>query len=477
MTELWRLTATELARLIRNRDVSAREAAKAALERLDAVNPLINAVVAHRPEWVYEQADKVDERLARGEDPGPLAGVPVTTKINTDQAGFATTNGTRLQENLVAQTSSPAVDNLVRAGAVLLGRTNSPTFALRWFTSNLVHGHTRNPRNPSLTPGGSSGGGAAAVTAGIGQIALGTDIGGSIRYPAYACGVHGLRPSFGRVPAFNASSPERPIGAQLMSATGPIARTVEDLQVAFTAMSAPDVRDPWWAPVSLDGPKVPLRAAICLRPGGMTIAKEVEDALLDAGRRLTDAGWAVEEIEDTPLIRDAGEVQERLWLGDGFPALVDAVARDGDPGARAVVEGVRAKVDAMPADVVNSSLVRRTTLTRQWRLFLSQYPVLLLPVSGELPFPDGLDMQGEAGFQRVWEAQLTMRALPAMGLPGLVVSTDVVDSVPVGVQIVASHFREDLCLLAGKAIEARGTPPSPIDPVALASAMPSAFAL
>lgn len=465
MTELWRLSATELASRIRHREVSAREAASSALERLDAVNPLINAVVAHRPESVLAQADAVDAALARGEDPGPLAGVPVTTKINTDHAGFATTNGTRLQEDLVAQHNSPAIDNLVRAGAVLLGRSNSPTFALRWFTDNRVHGHTSNPRNPALTPGGSSGGGAAAVTAGIGCIALGTDIGGSIRYPAYACGIHGLRPTFGRVPAFNASSPERPIGAQLMSATGPMARTVADLEVALQAMSAPDVRDPWWVPAPLRGPETALRAALCLRPGGMEIAPEVEAALRDAARRLVDAGWTVEEIDDTPLIRDAAQVQERLWLGDGFPALVDAVTRDGDPGARAVVEGVRAKVSAMPADVVNSALVRRTTLVRHWRAFLAAYPVLLLPASGELPFPDGLDMQGAAGFQRVWEAQLTMRALPAMGLPGLVVSTNLIDLVPVGVQIVASHFREDLCLLAGKAIEARGTPPSPIDPI------------
>ncbi|MBB2927534.1 amidase [Paraburkholderia silvatlantica] len=221
MTELWHLSATELARRVRAREVAAREAAKAALERLEAVNPLINAVIDYRPEWVFEQADKIDAAIARGEDPGPLAGVPVTTKINIDQAGFATTNGTRLQKDLIAQVNSPAVENLVRAGAILLGRTNSPTFALRWFTSNQVHGHTKNPRNASLTPGGSSGGAAAAVTAGIGPIALGTDIGGSVRYPAYACGVHGLRPSIGRVPAFNASSPERPIGAQMMSVAGP----------------------------------------------------------------------------------------------------------------------------------------------------------------------------------------------------------------------------------------------------------------
>ena len=465
MTELWRLSATELSHLIRTRKVSAREAAQDALQRLDAVNPQINAVVAHRPDWVLEQADLVDKRVARGEDPGLLAGVPVTVKINTDQAGFPTTNGTRLQEHLMAQANSPAVDNLQRAGAVLLGRSNSPTFALRWFTSNQVHGATRNPRDPSLTPGGSSGGGAAAVAAGIGHLAVGTDIGGSLRYPAYACGVHGLRPSLGRVPAFNASSPERAIGAQLMSATGPMARTVEDLRVALLAMSAPDLRDPWWVPAPIEGPAMPLHAAICLRPGGLQITREVEAALVDAGRRLADAGWKVEEIEDTPLIREAAELQERLWLGDGFAALVDAVERDGDPGARAVVDASRAKVATLPADVISRSLVRRTTLTRQWRQFLTQYPVLLLPVSAELPFPDNLDQQGEAAFQRVWEAQLTMRALPAMGLPGLTVTTGLVGSVPVGVQIVAGHFREDLCLLAGKAIEARGTPPSPIDPV------------
>src|SRR6202453_3236795 len=135
MTELCRLPATELAQLVRTRKASAREASEAALRRLDAVNPKINAVVAHRPDLVLQQADRIDKLVARGEDPGPLAGVPVTVKINTDQAGFATTNGTRQQENLVAHANSPAVDNLQRAGAVLLGRSNAPTFALRWFTS------------------------------------------------------------------------------------------------------------------------------------------------------------------------------------------------------------------------------------------------------------------------------------------------------------------------------------------------------
>lgn len=464
MTELWQLSATELSRLVRTRKASAREVAEGALERLAAVNPKINAIVEHRPELVRHQADHIDRKLARGEDPGPLAGVPVSIKINTDQAGFATTNGTRLQRDLVAQTNSPAVDNLVRAGAVLLGRSNAPAFALRWFTSNLIHGATRNPRNPSLTPGGSTGGGGAAIAAGIGALALGTDIGGSIRYPAYACGVHGLRPTLGRVPAYNASSPERAIGPQLMSATGPIARTIEDLRIALAALSAPDLRDTWWVPIPLDGSATPLRAAICLRPGGIQIAEEVAETLLDAGRRLTEAGWDVEQVEDTPPLHDAAKVQEQLWLGDGFAQQADAAARDGDPGALATIAGVRGKVEGLPADVVAQALIRRTSLVRQWRLFLVKYPVLLLPVSTELPFPDGLDLEGDAGYQRVWRAQVVMRASAAMGLPGLVVTTRLIGSIPIGVQIISAHYREDLCLRAGEALEAAGTPVSPIDP-------------
>ncbi|MFB5149406.1 amidase family protein [Burkholderia orbicola] len=465
MTELWQLSATELAKRVRQRDVSAREVADAVLDRLDAVNPAINAVVEHRPDDVRRQADEVDRAIARGDDPGPLAGVPVTVKINVDQAGFATTNGTRLQENLIAHADSPVVANIRKAGGVLLGRTNSPTFALRWFTSNLVHGHTRNPRNRSLTPGGSSGGAAAAVAAGIGPLAVGTDIGGSVRYPAYACGVHGIRPSLGRVPAFNASSPERAIGAQLMSAAGPIARTIDDLSLALRAFSAPDPRDPWHVAVPFDGPEVAKRAALCVRPRGLEVVPEVEAALRDAARRLVDAGWTVDEIDDTPPMREAALLQEQLWLGDGFDALANAVEQDGDPGAAAVIAAVRGKVRDLPADVISRALVRRTTLTREWRLFLDEYPVLLLPVSAELPFPDDLDRQGPDSFERVWEAQLTLRALPAMGLPGLAVTTALVNGVPVGVQVVATHHREDLCLLAGRDIEARGVPVVVVDPV------------
>ncbi len=464
MNDLWRLSATDLAARIRSRHVSAREAATAALTRLDAVNPAINAVVDHRPDEVFAQADSIDAKIARGEDAGPLGGVPVTIKIISDQKGFATTNGTVLQRDIIATTNNPVVDNFVKAGAVLLGRTNCPAFSYRWFTNNQIYGHTKNPRDPGLTPGGSSGGAGAAVAAGIGHIAHGTDIAGSIRYPAYACGVHGLRPTIGRIPNYNKSLPERPLGAQITAVSGPLARTVADLRLAFQVMSQPDVRDPWWVPAPFDGPPMPKRAALCIAPDGLEVAPEVRAAVLDAGKRLEAAGWVVEEIETTPPLREAADLQTKFWLGDGYEAMLAAAERDGDPGALACLRGNRERVQGLDMDTFSKLLTRRATLTRDWQIFFQTYAVLLMPVSGELPFADQLDLRDDESFKRVWRAQMPMVGLPFMGLPGLTVSTGLVGRAPVGVQIVSGRYREDLCLTAGEAIEAGGVPPSPIDP-------------
>ncbi len=460
-TDIWRLSATQLADRIRWKAVSAREAAQSALARLDAVNPVINAVVEHRPDDVLAQADAIDARIARGEDVGPLGGVPITIKVNADQEGYATTNGLKLQRDMIATADSPVVTNLRRAGAVLLGRTNTPAFSLRWFTDNGIHGRTLNPRDKSRTPGGSSGGAAAAAAAGIGHLAHGTDIAGSIRYPAYACGIHGLRPSLGRVPAWNSSGPDRTIGPQLMAVSGPIGRTIEDIRLGLEAMSTPDPRDPWYMPVPLDGPPRQRVAALCLRPGGMAIVPEVEAALKDAGRRLEAAGWEVELLDDVPSFHDSTELNFKLWLGDGFDAFRALVERENDPGALAVLAGFQRLVPDLPPDVVAKALQARMPITRAWSLFLDRYAVLLVPVSGELPFPQDLDL---TEFDRVLAAQLVQTGLPVMGLPGLTVSTAMAGQTTTGVQIIAARFREDLCLLAGEAIEAGGTPPSPVDP-------------
>jgi amidase len=461
MQDLWRLSAAEMASLVKSKKVSAKEAATAALARLDAVNPKINAVVDHRPEDVLTQAAAVDAAIARGEDAGPLGGVPVTVKVNIDQEGFATTNGLKLQRDAIAKSNNPVIDNLRKSGAVILGRTNCPAFSYRWFTTNLIHGDTKNPRDPAITPGGSSGGAGAAVAAGIGHIAHGTDIAGSIRYPAYACGVHGLRPTMGRIAAFNAALPERPIGPQISAVSGPLARTIGDIRIALAAMSARDYRDPWWVPAPLEGPAMPKRVAMCLNPDGLDPVPEVKAAVADAGKRLARAGWIVEEITNTPPLREAADLQTKLWLGDGYEAQLETAEREGDPGALACLRGNRAKVH--PFDL-SKALTRRATLTREWLAFFENYAVLLMPVSGELPFPDQLDRKDDASFARVWHAQLPQIAVPFMGLPGLTVSTGLVGRVPIGVQLVSGRYREDLCLAAGEAIEAGGTPSAAIDP-------------
>jgi amidase len=173
----------------------------------------------------------------------------------------------------------------------------------------------------------------------------------------------------------------------------------------------------------------------------------------------------VDEIADTPSLREAADWQTKLWLGDGYEAQLEMAEKEGDPGALACLRGNRTKVVPFDQAAYAKALTRRATLAREWLQFFETYAVLLIPVSGELPFPDNLDRKDEASFARVWHAQLTQIAIPFMGLPGLTVSTGLVGKSPVGVQVVSGRYREDLCLAAGEAIEAGGVPPSPIDPI------------
>lgn len=463
MNAVWQLSATGIAEAVGKRDISVADVARASLERLAAVNPLINAVVECRPDEVMQQARLLDSRHD-DDRRGPLFGVPVTIKVNTDQAGYATTNGLRLQKDLIAASNSPVVESLLAAGALILGRTNVPAFSYRWFTANKLHGHTRNPHDPALTPGGSSGGAASAVAAGIGAIAHGTDIAGSIRYPAYACGVHGLRPTPGRVAAYNASSPERPIGAQITSVSGPIARTIDDLRLALRAMARPDPRDPWWVPAPLDGPAAPAVAALCVAPAALRVVPEVQQAVRTAGESLRRAGWTVEEVENLPPLREPSSLQTKLWLMDGYEGLLEKALKEGDEGALAVLRGHERTARELTLNSFSDILRRRASMIREWNLFLDRYPVVVMPVSAELPFPDHLDLRDEASFERVWEAQIPQIAIPFLGLPALSVSTGLAGDTPVGVQVVSRRFREDLCLLAGQDIEAARAPILPIDP-------------
>ncbi|HXU56593.1 MAG TPA: amidase family protein, partial [Casimicrobiaceae bacterium] len=256
MTEdIWRWSATRTAAAIRSREISAREATDAALSRMAAVNAKLNAVTVDLSDAARAAADRADRAVAAGAPLGALHGVPVTIKENVDQEGCATTNGVVAFRDLIAPADCPAVANLKKAGAIIIGRTNTPAFSFRIDTVNDLRGRTYNPWSRKHTPGGSSGGAASSVAAGITALAHGTDIAGSIRFPAYACGIAGIRPSFGRVPSYNPTQAvERSLSSQLMSVQGPLARTVADVRLGLAAMSARDPRDPWWVPAPLAGP-------------------------------------------------------------------------------------------------------------------------------------------------------------------------------------------------------------------------------
>ena len=437
------LTATALTALIRSRQISAEEATSATLARIDRLNPGLNAIVQRCDDDALAEARTIDARIARGEDPGPLAGVPVTVKVNIDQKGYATTNGLRIQKNLIAQEDSPPVTNLRRAGAVIVGRTNTPAFSLRWFTRNSLHGATKNPAFPALTPGGSSGGAASAAAAGLGPLAHGTDIAGSIRYPAYACGIHGLRPGLGRVPAFNATAGDRLIGGQLMAVSGPLARSAADLRLGLQALSQPDPRDPWHTPAT--PAPYPKRAALALTPDGLQTDPAIQQALTEAARTLEANGWEI-GTPPIPPFREAMELQLTLWLSEFGLGGAEAIAREADPDASFIHRELTTLAPAPTLESFMKALQSRARLARLWRLFFADWPVLLTPVSGALPFPDHYDTSGPEAFAQVIEAQMPQIAPPYMGLPGLALTTSRTKTHPLGIQALADRGNEHILL-------------------------------
>jgi amidase len=466
MDELWRWPATALAGAIRTRRISSREATEACLARTREVNPTLNAIVEVLDAEALAAADAADLAVGRGEALGPLHGVPVTTKVNVDQRGLATTNGIVAFRDAIATDDSPVVSNLRRAGAVIFGRTNTPAFSFRWFTENDLHGRTLNPWSRERTPGGSSGGASSAVAAGMGPIAHGNDLAGSVRYPAYCTGVYGLRPSFGRVPAFLPSAKEeRPPGMQTMSVQGPLARTVGDLRLALEAMAARDPRDPWWVPAPLRGPALarPIRVAMTVSVPGTVVHPAIVRAIEQAGAWLAEAGYAVEAV-DPPHLEEAASLWSAIADTEVRTLMADTVARFGDAGLRTAMAGMQRGSVELGLEGYMRAMARRTALVRDWFVFLERYPLVLGPVCAEPPFPWGLDTTTPENMDRVRLAQGPQFMVPVLGLPSLSAPLGAVDGVPIGVQLTGPRYREDLVLHAAEVLEARHPSATPITP-------------
>ena len=455
MSEIWQWSATETAQAIAAGEVNALTVTEAHIARLDEVNPDLNAVTFDVRESALATARARDAAQAAGEQLGTLHGVPVTIKENIDVTGQPTPNGLPALADTIAPSNSPLVDHLEAAGAVIVGRTNTPEMSYRWHTENPLRGETRNPWGAHRTPGGSSGGAASSLAAGIGAIAHGNDLGGSVRQPANCCGLVGLRPSLGRIPAFNPSAPgERSLGLQLMSVQGPLARTVADARAAFEVMAQRSPHDPWHIAspttgAAIDGPR---RVAATYGASLVETDPTVRHAIDTAAAHLSAAGYEVEFVDPPELeaIRHgwlsilATETKVTVYdqlLGitsDDFQRILGWMFTDD------VLLDLAGYVEAYS---------QRSRILRRWTQFLDERPLVLAPVSQLLPFAPNEDASSEARFAQIAASHVPLVAVNYLGLPSVAVPSLLHTTGPVGVQLIGRPLREDVCFDAAQAIE------------------------
>ncbi len=452
---LWQFSACDLAEAIASRKVSCTEAVTSAVERMRDRNEAINAVVDDLGDTAIAEAAALD---AAGSSPGgPLHGVPVTIKENIDQTGLATPNGVTAFKDVMAPDNSPVVANLKRAGAIVIGRTNTPEFSMRSTTDNELHGRTMNPWNDWATAGGSSGGAAAAVMSGMGALAHGNDIAGSLRFPPAATGATSVKPGLGRVPTFNPSAKsERGLLAQLMSVQGIIAREVKDVRLAMRTLIQPDPRDPWMVPMPFDGQSVDgaIRVAFTKNTFEFDLHPAVETALDTARDALSDAGYEVVETEP-PLVREIAREAGRCLFGEMRALMLPDIRKYGSSTINGIFDDYFAYFGCYEGTDLLQALGRRSHYAREWSVFLQDYPLVLTPFLPHPTYASSRDTEGVEGVIGALGSAVYGYSMNFIGLPAGNVAANYNDGLPVGVQIVGQRFREDVILDACEAVERR----------------------
>ncbi|WP_433463244.1 amidase [Spirillospora sp. CA-128828] len=450
-------SARELARRVRARELSAREVVQAHLDQIERTNPQVNAIVTLVAERAAEQARDADERLASGARPGPLHGLPIAHKDTHATAGIRTTSGSPIFADHVPDTDELVVERIRAAGAVTLGKTNTPEFAAGSHTFNTVFGVTRNPYDLSRSAGGSSGGAAAALACGMHPLADGGDMGGSLRNPASFCNVAGFRPSPGRVPSWPVAAGWSTLGVQ-----GPMAREVADVALLLSVLAGPDPR----SPIALDTPgsafAVPLdRDLAGLRlawspdlGGTVPVDPAVTGVLEPAVKVFEELGCAVEEA--APDLAGADEVFRtlRAWHWDiTLRPLLEERRADFKPSLAANIDAGRSLTgaDLGRAETLHTALFHRV------RAFFGRYDALLMPVSQVPPFDAGTEYPDEVAGQPMHDYLEWMRScllISATGCPALSVPAGFTsDGLPVGLQIVGPHHADLAVLQIGHAFE------------------------
>ncbi len=448
MTDLIFSSATEIARRIREREVSSAEVVEAHLRRIARVNPALNAVVT-LTEDAYEQARKADAALHAGELWGPLHGVPMTIKDSFDTAGIRSTWGTVGRREFIPDADATAVARMKAAGAILLGKTNTSEFTMSFYTNNRIFGPTRNPYDTERMSGGSSGGAAAIVAAGGSPIDVGTDTGGSVRLPAHFCGIAGIRPTSGRVPRTGHAISYGGL-ADLLTQVGPLARRVEDLALALSVICGPDGVDPYCTPMPLgDYRKVDLaglRVAYFTDNGVAAPTPETAACVERVAGALAGAGCRVEESRPPGMEQSFGLLRGLLGA-TGRAALKMALERAGtglDETSLAVVRTATA-LGPQALDLLLENVDRFRSEALAW---FQSYDLLIAPVNAVPALPVGEIEERIADFTYTMTHNLT-------GWPSAVVRVGISpEGLPIGVQFTAQPWREDMALAAAAYAEA-----------------------
>ena len=450
MTELCFKSATELAEGIRTREFSSLEVVDACLARIEAVNPRLNAVV-HLADGARERARRADEDVAAGVLRGPLHGVPFTLKDSLDTAGVVTTAGTVGWRDRVPERDATVVARLLAAGAILLGKTNTPEFTWSAETDNDVYGRTSNPYDLSRSPGGSSGGPAAIVAAGGSPFDIGSDTGDSIRQPSHVCGIAGLKPTSGRVPR-SGHWPNYQGLFESFTQLGPMARLVEDLELLLPILAGPDGEDPHVMPVALHDPSAvdigSLRVVAFTDNGVRTPTAETVVAVQAAAQAIASAGAKVRD-EIPPALDEAWAAWDGFIKADGFAWLHRLIEAAGTAGWGSyatrdwITPGEPLRGDELTALIERADAIRARLL--RW---LGDVDLIVCPAAPQPAVPHGGSSDPNVGDTYSDVHNLT-------GWPAAVVRGGTsAEGLPIGVQLVAPPWREDVALAGARVVEA-----------------------
>ena len=459
MSDLTFLSATVMAAQIREKKISPTELAEAHLAKIDRLNPKLNAFVQVDPERVRRETRQAESALAEGRELGPLHGVPISVKSSIDVAGMRIESGTRLRVGTVAVNDAPLVQRLRRAGVIILGVTNTPELLMAWETDNLLYGRTNSPWDPERTPGGSSGGEAAAIAAGMSAGGVGSDGGGSIRVPAHFTGICGLKPTPGRIPS-TGHFPASGGPFALLGVVGPMARTVDDLRALFEVMQGPDDGDTCAAPVPVTWPGDPevtgTKIGYFEDDGRTRVAPEIRRAVRMAADALAHAGFDVEPFRPDGL-EEARVLWRRFFVkvgGTVIEPMFRGREQDCSPTLRQFLQCSAAEPE-LSGDLLLESWFRRDSLRAEILAQMREYPILLCPPAAVPAFRHGERswiIDGKA--VQYLDAWSYAEWFNLLGNPAAVVPVSHTDEgLPIGVQIVGRPWEEEFVLAVAAQVE------------------------